>query len=296
MLTVGSLFAGIGGFDLGLERAGMQGKWQVEIDSYCWKVLEKHWPHVRRYTDITTVDWSTVEPVDLVCGGFPCQPVSVAGKRKGTADERWFWPEFVRCIGVLRPRYILIENVPGLLTANDGLAFAEVLRDVAACGYDAEWDCIPLSAFGALHQRDRFFLVAYASSVRRSSSSNIHASHSSGRIQNKERNMAQAVEERRLKQSRSVENASTVLADDRQERTKRFFTEPPHKLAAFSWCQNIGRVEDLRGRSDISEPLIRGSADGIPDWVDRVGAIGNSVDPQRIEWIGRQLIRADAGR
>src|SRR3990167_1196298 len=107
----------------------MQVKWQLEIDPYCLKVLEKHWPHVRRYTDIKTVDWSGVEPVDLVCGGFPCQPVSVAGKRKGTADDRWLWPEFVRCVSILRPRYVLIENVPGLLTANDGRAFAEVLRD-----------------------------------------------------------------------------------------------------------------------------------------------------------------------
>ena len=164
-LTVGSLFAGIGGFDLGLERTGgFQVKWQVEIDPYCLKVLEKHWPHVKRYTDIKAVQWEAVEPVDLICGGFPCQPVSVAGKRKGTSDERWLWPEFVRCLGVLRPRYVLVENVPGLLTANDGRAFADLLRDMAASGYDAEWDCIPAAAVGAPHRRDRLWLVAYAES------------------------------------------------------------------------------------------------------------------------------------
>ena len=163
-MTVGSLFSGIGGFDLGLERADMTVKWQVENEPYCIKVLEKHWPHVTRYTDITTVDWSGVEPVDLVCGGFPCQPVSVACKRKGTADERWLWPEFVRCFSVLRPRYIIVENVPGLLTANNGRAFTELLRDLAACGYNAEWDCLPASAFGGPHLRDRLYFVAYPGS------------------------------------------------------------------------------------------------------------------------------------
>src|SRR3990167_9231292 len=170
MLTVGSLFAGIGGFDLGLERAGMQVKWQVEIDPYCLKVLEKHWPHVRRYTDIKTVDWSGVEPVDLVCGGFPCQPVSVAGKRKGTADARWLWPEFVRCLRVLRPSYVILENVPGLLTANDGQACAEVLDDLSECGYMFEWQIISAAAVGAPHLRQRVWIVAYTPSISRNQS------------------------------------------------------------------------------------------------------------------------------
>ena len=162
MLTVGSLFAGIGGFDLGLERAGMQVKWQVEIDHYCLKVLEKHWPHVRRYTDIKQVDWSGVEPVDLVCGGFPCQPVSVAGKRKGTADERWLWPEFAKCLRVLRPRYVILENVPGLLTGNGGHAFREVCDDLSNCGYEFEWQIISAADMGAPHLRKRVWIVAYA--------------------------------------------------------------------------------------------------------------------------------------
>lgn len=161
-MRVGSLFSGIGGIDLGLERAGYEIRWQVEIDPYCRKVLARHWPHVRRYGDIRAIDWSAVEPVDLVCGGFPCQPVSIAGKRRGTADDRWLWPEFARCIGVLRPRYVLLENVPAILSADDGRLFAGILWDLAACGYDAEWDCIPARSVGAPHQRDRLWLVAYA--------------------------------------------------------------------------------------------------------------------------------------
>ena len=164
MLTVGSLFAGIGGFDLGLERAGMQVKWQVEIDPYCLKVLEKHWPHVRRYTDIKTVDWSGVEPVDLVCGGFPCQDISVAGKRAGIDGERsGLWSEYVRCIRALRPRYIFVENVPGLL---DNPAMGRVLGDLADSGYDAEWQIISARSVGAPHLRKRVWIVAYPSSLR----------------------------------------------------------------------------------------------------------------------------------
>ena len=155
--TVGSLFTGIGGFDLGLERAGFTILWQVENDSYCNLVLRKHWPNVTRYGDIRTVDWALVEPVDLVCGGPPCQPVSCAGKRQGQADSRWLWPEFYRCIAVLRPQYVLIENVRGLLSKGMG----DVLRDLSSCGYDAEWDCLPASAVGAPHQRDRVWIIAY---------------------------------------------------------------------------------------------------------------------------------------
>jgi hypothetical protein len=111
-VRVGSLFSGIGGLDLGLERAGMEVRWQVEIEPYCNKVLAKHWPNVKRYGDIKSIDWTEVEPVDLICGGFPCQPVSLAGKRLAQEDERWLWPEVDRCLRALRPRYALLENVP----------------------------------------------------------------------------------------------------------------------------------------------------------------------------------------
>jgi DNA (cytosine-5)-methyltransferase 1 len=158
--TFGSLFAGIGGIDLGLERAGWRGRWQVEYEPFCQRVLAKHWPDVQRYGDIHHVDWSGVERVDLVAGGFPCQPVSRAGHRKAQDDARWLWPEFHRAIRTLRPRYVLVENVTNLLGVNGGSAFGDVLGDLAASGYDAEWDCIPAASFGALHERDRVWIVA----------------------------------------------------------------------------------------------------------------------------------------
>ena len=163
-MKAGSLFSGIGGLDLGLERAGMQVVWQVEKDPYCRKVLAKHWPQVPCYGDIKEIDFTTLPAVDLICGGFPCQPVSCAGKRQGDKDERWLWPEFYRAICEVRPRWILVENVPGLLSASDGRLFGGILGDLARSGYDAEWDLLPAAAFGAPHLRFRLFLVAHARS------------------------------------------------------------------------------------------------------------------------------------
>lgn len=115
-MKFGSLFSGIGGFDLGFEQAGLSCLWQVEIDKDCQRVLSKHWPEVKRYEDVSTI--GKLESVDVICGGFPCQDLSVAGKRAGLAGERsGLWFEFLRIIGINRPRWIVIENVPGLLSS-----------------------------------------------------------------------------------------------------------------------------------------------------------------------------------
>lgn len=160
-LRIGSLFSGIGGLELGLERAGLGPTvWQVENDDYCQRVLSKHWPDAARYGDVRGVDWSQVDAVDVVCAGFPCQPFSSAGKRTGVADERWMWPEVERCLRVVRPRWVVLENVPALL--RDADAFGLVLADLAAHGFDAEWSVLSACAVGAPHVRERLFVVAHA--------------------------------------------------------------------------------------------------------------------------------------
>lgn len=156
-LTVGSLFAGIGGFDLGLERAGMRIVWQSEIDPYASAVLRKHWPDVPNLGDIRNI--RNPPTVDVLCGGFPCQDISAAGKGAGINGERsGLWREYARIIGEVRPRFVLVENVSALLSRGLG----RVLGDLAALGFDAEWHCIPAEAVGAPHQRDRIWIVAYA--------------------------------------------------------------------------------------------------------------------------------------
>src|SRR5262245_50285026 len=131
MPTLGSIFAGIGGFDLGFQRAGFEIGWQIERDPYCRRVLRTHWPTVRRHVDVRLLTGAELTPVDVIAGGFPCQPVSLAGRQRGAADERWLWPEFARIIRAVRPRFVVVENVPGLLTHGMG----DVLGDLAACGY-----------------------------------------------------------------------------------------------------------------------------------------------------------------
>jgi len=158
-LTFGSLFAGIGGIDLGLERAEMTCKWQVEIDDYCQRVLNKHWPDVEKFRNVREVGKHNLKPVDVIAGGFPCQPHSVAGKRKGAADDRNLWPEYLRIVKELRPTWVLGENVPGIRTTY----LDTVLSDLESEGYATRTFNIPAVAFDAQHLRYRIFVVAYSS-------------------------------------------------------------------------------------------------------------------------------------
>ena len=156
-MRVLDLFSGIGGFSLGLERAGMRTIQFVEIDPFCQAVLKKHWPEVPCHGDITTFH-AAAGFADVLCGGFPCQDISVAGKGAGITGERsGLWREYARLIGEVRPRYAIVENVSALRSRG----FGTVLGDLAALGYDAEWDCIPAAAIGALHYRNRVWIQAY---------------------------------------------------------------------------------------------------------------------------------------
>ena len=159
--TYGSLFTGVGGLDLGVEAAGFEPRWQVEIDPWCRALLRARWPNVAQYEDVDRVEWQTVQPVDLIVGGFPCQPVSVAGRQRAQEDARWLWPAFAAAISAIRPHYVLVENVRNLLAVNGGSAMAEVLGSLAGFGYDAEWDVLGADAFGAPHRRDRIIIRAW---------------------------------------------------------------------------------------------------------------------------------------
>lgn len=157
-MTFGSLFAGIGGMDLGLERAGMVCKWQVEIDPFCQKVLMKHWPEVPKYGDIRSVRGDELERVDVIAGGFPCQDISLAGFGAGITGARsGLWFEYARIIRLVRPRFVVVENVAALLVRGMG----EVLGTLASLGFDAEWSIVSACSMGATHMRRRVFVVAY---------------------------------------------------------------------------------------------------------------------------------------
>lgn len=157
-----SLFSGIGGLDLGLDRAGMTCVGQVEIDPFCRRVLAKHWPEVPRHDDVhTAVEWWRGEPrpaVHVVAGGYPCQPASEAGMRLGPLDARWLWPAMASVIAALRPAWVVWENVPGLLTRGLDIVHA----DLARLGYRHRVGWAPACSVGAPHPRRRLFGVAHA--------------------------------------------------------------------------------------------------------------------------------------
>lgn len=262
--TFGSVFSGIGGLDLGLERSGWRCAWQVENDKYCRRILRKHWPEVPKYGDIKTVNFDRLERVDLIAGGFPCQPVSNAGKRLAQADERWLWPEFTRAIRALSPRFILVENVPGLLVRG----FGDVLGDLAAIGYDAEWDVLSAADFGAPHIRKRVLLVAYAN----------------GDGQGRRADQQESEQERAIQTNPIADGEERTLADADHQRH-------PTNQQGQSGSIFSGAVIESSDWWQV-EPDVGRVAYGIPHRVDRIRVLGNAVVPQVAEWIGRRLLEA----
>ena len=163
----GSLFSGIGGFDLAAEWAGWENIFHCEWNPFGQKVLNHYWPNAESFTDITKTDFTKyANKIDILTGGFPCQPYSVAGKRKGKEDDRHLWPEMLRAIREIKPRYIVGENVSGLVSWDRGLVFEEVQTDLEAEGYKVQAVLLPACAVNAPHRRDRVWFVAYCENTR----------------------------------------------------------------------------------------------------------------------------------
>lgn len=157
MLKIGSLCSGYGGLDMAVEAYfDAETVWMCDNDKYASVVIKERW-NLPNLGDLKAVDWSTVEPIDILTAGYPCQPFSTAGQRKGEKDERHIWPEIKTIIGNLQPKFAILENVRGHLT----LGFKEVLQDLTEIGYDARWAIVRASDVGAPHQRARLFIVAY---------------------------------------------------------------------------------------------------------------------------------------
>jgi DNA (cytosine-5)-methyltransferase 1 len=280
----GSLFSGIGGIDLGLERAGMRCVWQVEIDDYCTRVLEKHWPDVERFGNVKEVGKENLAPIDLIAGGFPCQPHSVAGKRRGAEDDRNLWPEFIRVIRELKPGYVLAENVPGIITTY----IDTVLSDLESEGYTCATFNLPAVAFNAPHRRERIFIVGYASSSRRSDwgggDAEIHMERDA--LAAPGRNQSEHAPDR---PSANVAYAQSIRTGQQcHHEDNRKHQESKREL---------GGAGLREGRESFSqwttEPNVGRVAHGIPSRVDRLRGLGNAVVPQVAEWAGRRILEHD---
>ena len=297
--TVGSLFSGIGGIDLGLERVGFRTAWFCERDEWCQKILHKHWPGVHCYGDIHDID-EHAPSVDVLAGGFPCQPVSVAGKRLAQDDPRWLWPEFWRLIRILRPRAALLENVPGLFSAG----FGNILSDLAASGYDAEWDCIPAAAVGAPHRRDRVFIIATSRAEFRRHMADGDDTGSFDTVCTRGdaiRDGSAVMADPAFMFSNGGDNHAGINKQSKEVpesgngRGPENVADPDNQRCDRGARGQQGRREQSQNGSGggpvwAVEPAVGRVAHGIPRRVDRLRGLGNAVVPQVAEVVGRRVM------
>lgn len=255
MLTVGSLFSGIGGFDLGLERAGMRVIWQSEIDPYASAVLAKHWPGVPNHGDVRGINWKSVWPriPDVICGGFPCQPFSSAGKRSGLADDRYLWPEMLRVIADLKPTWVIGENVTHL----DRVALERVSTDLEDCGYEVQTLEIPACAVDANHIRARLWILGHANCDSKS----------------------------------GVSVDAEVAGDTQLQADAERWRGPLGRDATGAGRERESMPGDGASfAEDYAERV--GAHDGLSRRMDRLRCLGNAAHPAIAEIIGRAIVSA----
>lgn len=263
-MRVLDLFSGIGGFSLGLERAGMETVAFCEVDAFCRQVLAKHWPNVRIHDDVRTLDGNEYRgTVDVVCGGFPCQPFSVAGKRAGKDDDRHLWPEMLRIIREVQPRYVIGENVAGFVN----MELDNCLSDLEAIGYACGAFVIPACAVDAQHRRDRVWILA-----------NRDGDSESGIALNAEARGMQTTDGGKT-------NANAASALEQGRGLPGGVSEEHHKSNGGS--TDSGRPAPCQWKP---EPRVGRVVNGVPRRMDRLKSLGNAVVPQVVEQIGLAIM------
>jgi len=275
-VRVGSLFSGIGGLEYGLERSGLatSSEWMIEMGDFCCSILEKNFPNALVINDkVENINPSDLPKIDILTAGFPCQPVSTAGSRKGVMDERWLWDEVWRFIDVLRPQYFILENVPGLFTANKGKAFERVIKDIAQSrSYRFEWQIISARSVGAAHLRKRFFGVGILADTEHNGSSTSENRQSIGERTVSWRQGEEIKEENVRKskgESKDLEYTSSK-SDTKTNKQLRSISESREKEL------NIGdgvRREESRDDRKEAELWMGGTAYGFPRWMAKLGVV-----------------------
>jgi DNA (cytosine-5)-methyltransferase 1 len=263
----GSLFSGIGGFDLASEWMGWDNIFHCEINPFGQKLLKQYWPNSITYADITKTDFTIHRGnIDILTGGFPCQPYSMAGKRKGKEDDRHLWPEMLRAIREIQPTFIVGENVFGLVNWNGGMVFNEVQADLEAEGYEVTPFILPACAVGAPHRRERIWFVAYSNKCATRPPGKSNGLNGKGSNYNDE-------QKERREQAELNLGCCNVLRND---------TDP--KCWGFKKCgrnatSSFSNDYFQTGRPQTEPTLCRGD-DGLSNWVDRIKGLGNAIVPQ----------------
>lgn len=311
-LTHLSLFSGIGGLDLAAEMAGFLTVGQCEWADYPTKVLEKHWPDVPRWRDIRTLtgesfhEKTRLRTVDIISGGFPCQPFSVAGKRRGKEDDRYLWPEMLRVISELRPAWVVGENVAGIVN----MALDQVYADLENEGYAVQALIIPACAVDAPHRRDRCVIVAYCNNRQRiTEDETIQAgrtpvgyggedvAHTESIRLQREWSGGDQIGGTRPEKAQSERRCDVLSDTDNGCRTLRRDGElPAVEETATSWADHRGRAaEYAAGEWWPTEPNVGRVANGVPSRVDRLKCLGNAVVPQQFYPIFQAIADIERG-
>ena len=279
------LFSGIGGFSLGLEKVGFKTIAFCEREEYCRMLLQKHWKGVKIYNDIKKLEAKDIkEPVDILTGGFPCQPYSVAGKQKGTNDDRYLWPEMFRVIKEVKPTFIVAENVRGLINIQDGMVFETVCSDLESEGFEIQTFIIPAAGVGAPHKRERVYIMGY-SKHNGSLTSKIKRGNNkiNDRTEEGENTTFQPERTSRSRDDVALENSgcelyerSSIRGTDEDE-TRKEITNQHQRSSSSSW------------RSWEFEPDVGRVANGVPGRAHRLRGLGNAIIPKIAEEIGRSI-------
>ncbi len=269
-MTHGSLFSGIGGFDLAAEWMGWTNMFHCEIEPFPQKILKHYWPDAELFTDIKTADFSAyANRIDVLSGGFPCQPYSMAGKRLGKEDDRHLWPEMLRAIREIKPRWVVGENVSGLISWNGGLVFDEVQADLETAGYEVIPFILPACGVNAPHRRDRVWFVS--NSQRTGLEGAVWSSGAEGFKHGFEKDDAANTDSGQRPKRRVYEKG--------RETTERYFGSRNTRINGWETWENFPTQPPVCGRDDgFSSQL-----DGItfPKWRNEsIKGYGNAVVPQ----------------
>lgn len=301
-LSHGSLFSGIGGFDLAAQWMGWNNVFQCEKDEWCRKVLAKNFPNTKRFEDIKEFKAKEYNgTIDVISGGFPCQPFSVAGQRKGKEDDRYLWSEMLRIIGEVQPKFVVGENVTGII----GMALDTVLSDLEAQNYTTETYIIPACSKNAWHRRDRVWIVAYSNSIRwnNEQKENGQTLHN-GNGNSKTKEQSRGKQQRRTGEPGSIlSNTESKLSNEREngndtkQREIQLQTGRSNSLSAntngIGWENGIHGQEQRGKASEFgnsyteqyrnyweTEPELGRVVDGLSGRVDRLKGLGNAIVPQ----------------